>query len=57
MPYQYKIIKEITDKSEYIYDLEKELHRKYKKFKYEPKIYFGGITECFNINLPINEIK
>lgn len=40
----------------YIWDLEKEHHRKYKEFHYKPEIYFKGITECFSLNLPIEEI-
>ena len=40
----------------YIWDLEKEHHRKYKEFHYKPEIYFKGITECFNLDLPIEEI-
>lgn len=40
----------------YIWDLEKEHHRKYKEFHYKPEIYFKGITECFTTKLPIEEI-
>ena len=40
----------------YIWDLEKEHHRKYKEFHYKPEIYFKGITECFTLDLPIEEI-
>ena len=40
----------------YIWDLEKEHHRRYRLFHYKPKIYFKGITECFNLSLPIQEI-
>ena len=40
----------------YIWDLEKEHHRKYKEFHYKPEIYFKGITECFTLDLPVEEI-
>jgi hypothetical protein len=40
----------------YIWDLEKEHHRKYKEFHYKPEIYFKGITECFTLDLPVQEI-
>lgn len=39
-----------------IFDMEKELHKQYKVFKYLPKIKFNGYTECYNIKLPIKEI-
>jgi hypothetical protein len=40
----------------FIWDLEKKLHREYKTFHYKPQIYFKGITECFNLSLPIEQI-
>ena len=40
----------------YIWDLEKEHHKEYKLFHYKPQIYFKGITECFTLDLPIQEI-
>lgn len=40
----------------FIYDLEKELHRKYKAYKYKPNNWFPGHTECFSLNLPTKEI-
>lgn len=40
----------------HIWDLEKEYHRKYKQFHYKPSIYFKGNTECFTLDLPIQEI-
>lgn len=49
MPYNYDIISEYTSDAEIIYDLEKELHKKFKNFKYKPKIEFGGYTECFKL--------
>ena len=49
MPYQYKIIQEIKDTPENIYDLEHFLHRLYKPYKYKPLKSFVGETECFKI--------
>lgn len=48
--YKYKFTKllEIINTSSNIWDLEKWLHRKLKKFKYTPLISFGGETECFD---------
>lgn len=44
------------DSAENIFDIEEKLHKKYKQFKYLPKIKFNGYTECYNTNLPIKEI-
>jgi len=37
--------------------IESELHLKYIEYRYKPKTNFKGRTECFTIDLPINEIK
>lgn len=42
--------------ADYIYDLENELHRKYKTHKHRPRNWFAGHTECYTLDLPINEI-
>jgi len=34
-----------------IYDLEKEYLKKYKTFKYYPKLSFEGKTECFTTKI------
>lgn len=39
------------------WDTEKELLYKYKNLKYTPKEKFDGCTECFTLDLPIEEIK
>lgn len=39
-----------------IWDLEKQHHREYRLFHYKPELYFKGITECFTLSLPIEEI-
>lgn len=56
LSYNYMEVHSIYGEAGYIYDLENELHRKYKDFKHKPKIYFAGYTECFNLELPIEEI-
>lgn len=48
MPYQYEVIDEIVGTPEIIYDLEQELHAKYKENRYVPKLAFGGMYECFS---------
>lgn len=47
--YHYEIIEIIkSDDGNYIWNLEKQLHRKYREYKYIPKFEFGGHTECFS---------
>lgn len=50
IPYSYKIIEIIeSDNGVYIWNLEKELHKRHKddNLQYIPKIKFGGAYECF----------
>lgn len=54
--YNFEKVKFHIGEAGYIYDLENELHRKYKEFKYKPENWFAGHTECFNINLPIKNV-
>lgn len=65
MPYNYKVLHEITGDPEYIYDLETKLHKKSKNYSYTPDIPFAGSsTECFKadkdylskLNLYMNEL-
>ena len=57
MPYSYKIIDYImSEDSDYIYDLEKELHKLNKENKYKPKIKFNGFTECYK-ELPVFKLS
>jgi Zn finger protein HypA/HybF involved in hydrogenase expression len=56
MPYNFKEIDFHKGDAGYIYDLEVELHRKYKEYKYKPEFWFGGHTECYTKNLPIDDI-
>lgn len=51
MPYSYEVLKEIKGSPDFVWDKEKELHRKYKKYRYKPKLSFGGETECFTLNI------
>ena len=46
-PYECEIIKVLEGDCEFIYNLEKEYHRKHKKYSYIPKLQFGGMYECF----------
>jgi hypothetical protein len=48
IPYKVEVVKTIEGEANYIYDLEKELHRKNKEFSYKPKIEFAGQYECFS---------
>lgn len=58
MPYKYEIIKVFNfDCPGYTWDMEKKTHRKFKVFKYEPNLDFNGKYECYNIDLPIEEVK
>lgn len=48
--YNYEIIKIVKDSANKIYDLEKIIIKKYRKYQYIPKIKFNGYTECFKID-------
>lgn len=48
--YDYEVIREIKGSPGFVFDKEKELHRKMNKFKYTPLKEFGGKTECFLID-------
>lgn len=53
LKYKYEILKElIFDTAKEAFDKETKLKRLHKKYKYIPKINFGGMYECFSeINL------
>ena len=53
--YNYDILKMVKGSASKIYDIEKMILKKYKHFKYIPKIKFEGHTECFTIN-KLNDI-
>lgn len=49
MPYNYEVIKLIkSEDSDYIFNLERELHKINKTFRYKPLIWFDGYSECFS---------
>jgi len=54
--YKYSIVNEYLSDSGTIFDLEIELHNKYNKHSYKPSFTFAGYTECYSLDLPINEI-
>jgi len=56
MPYNYEVISIYNGSADKIWDLEEKLHKKYKKYKYKVKILFDGYSECYNLNLPIEEV-
>lgn len=56
LPYSYEILKVIEGGGVEISILERELHKKYKDFRYKPIEKFGGSYECYNLDLPIEEI-
>lgn len=53
LPYQYEIIHNLELPAGKVWELERELLRKFSSFKYKPKIDFEGKTECLTID-PIN---
>lgn len=48
MPYKYKILLEISDLPNIIFNTEIEIKRKLKLEKYRPMVKFSGYHECFN---------
>lgn len=48
MPYKWVLVKQIEGDAETIYNLENELKRQNKIFKYAPKLKFDGMHECFS---------
>ena len=57
MPYSWKVIEQKVGSADYISELERTLHAKYKQEKYRPILPFGGIEECFIIDTKSNIIK
>lgn len=55
-PYDYDVLFHIKGDGGYIYDLETKLHGLLKSNRYQPKIEFGGHTECFTTIKPIEKI-
>lgn len=46
--YKHETLKEVVGDAKYIFDLETELKRLHKPYKYLPKISFDGMHECFS---------
>lgn len=56
IPYNYEIINEYKCDAGCVWDLEREIHKKYRLYNYNPLLYFAGYTECFTLDLPVEEI-
>lgn len=56
IPYQYKILSLYESSAEEIWDLEELLHIKYKEHSYKSNKWFVGFSECYNLELPVDEI-
>lgn len=56
MPYGYEILDTFVSDASTIHIKEAELHKKYGLYNYTPQILFGGYTECYSIDLPLNNI-
>jgi len=56
LPYMFEEITTYKEEAGYIFDLEIKLHKKYKEYSYKPSKTFGGHTECYRLDLPIDEI-
>ena len=50
MPYEYEVLNEVTNSSDYIFNLEKETHKNFKSKKYDPLLKFPGNSECYNMS-------
>ncbi|RSO57538.1 hypothetical protein EA756_08575 [Acinetobacter lactucae] len=48
MPYNYEVLETCTDSADYIWTMEKRVHRLLREYSYCPKISFKGQTECFS---------
>lgn len=57
MPYNFCVLKEIIGEVDKIWDLEHEIQRSLKEYKYRPLIEFGGFTECFTTDIKNIEIN
>ena len=56
LPYNYKVVYDITEKAETVFSLEKTLHRLLISYSHKPKIDFDGRTECFSSITPIKRL-
>lgn len=51
IPYTYEVIDEYRGSPGFVFDKEKELHKLFSAYKYKPNIDFGGMTECFTLDV------
>lgn len=51
LPYEYKVIQSIEGSPRFISELEHTLHSLNKEFKHLPSTQFGGMHECFSIEV------
>lgn len=51
LPYEYKVLYSIEGSPKFISELEHSLHMLNKDFKHLPTTSFGGMHECFSINI------
>lgn len=56
MPYIYQVLHEVDGQPDYIYNLEKQLHRLLSRCNYKPSLDFHGQTECFTTIKPIEQL-
>jgi len=56
MPYNIEVIYKYENSADFIWDLEEELHKKHKEYKYKPRQWFAGYSEAYKLNLPIEQI-
>ncbi|SFQ49174.1 GIY-YIG nuclease family protein [Hymenobacter arizonensis] len=54
MPYAWRVVARLaSDDATFIYSFEKHVHRQLVKFRYRPKVAFGGHMECYALLGPI----
>lgn len=57
MPYKYSVLYLIEGAAGFVWDLETQIHRLLKNYRYTPEVDFGGSkTECFS-RIPANILK
>jgi len=54
--YKMSLVRELTGEVDFIWNLEKTLHRKLKPLRHTPSIHFVGSTECFS-DIPKSILK
>ena len=54
--YRFNIVYQKDLTPETVWDIERYFKSKMLKYKYQPKNDFGGSTECFSMDLPLQDI-